>query len=130
MIGLVDAVAGVLKAAGVRDLYVCAPSALLCSEPTVVRWRCYSRESRQPEEERGVAELDVLAVRDEELAAARAASACERALRAASREDMNEGLDGVRVLAIDTRPLERVCTDRSGRSVWRVRLLLTIAREM
>lgn len=130
MIGLVDAVAAQLKSAGVRGVYVCAPSALLCPEPTVVRWRGYSRESRQPAEERGVAELDVLAVRDDDLDAARAASACERAMRSASREDMNEGLDGVRVLGIDTRPLERVCTDRSGRSVWRVRLLLTIAREM
>ncbi|OUO62051.1 hypothetical protein B5F74_02240 [Collinsella sp. An271] len=130
MISLVDAVAGVVKASGVRDVYVCAPSALLCSEPVVVRWRGFTRESRQPDEERGVAELEVLVVRDEDLDAARAASACERALRAASREDLNESLDGVRVLGVDTCPLERVCTDRSGRAVWRVRCLLTVAREM
>ena len=63
MRAVVDAVAGMLRAAGVGDVFCIAPSALLSEQPVVVRWAGFSRESRQDGEERGVASAEVFAVR-------------------------------------------------------------------
>ena len=85
MRAVVDAVAGMLRAAGVGDVFCIAPSALLSEQPVVVRWAGFSRESRQDGEERGVASVEVFAVRETDAAARDAAFLCEAAVRSSGR---------------------------------------------
>lgn len=130
MRAVTDAVAGMLRAAGVADVFVFAPSAMLCAEPTVVRWAGFSRESRQDGEERGIASVEVLVVREKDAEARDATFACEAAVRSSGRSEWNAGGSGVRILGIDTDAPTFRERDSSGRSVWAFTARLTVAREI
>ena len=130
MRAVVDAVAGMLRAAGVGDVFCIAPSALLSEQPVVVRWEGFSRESRQDGEERGVASVEVFAVRETDAAACDVAILCEAAVRSSGRAEWNVAGFGVRILGIDTDAPAFRERDSSGRSVWAFTVRLTVAREI
>lgn len=130
MRAVVDAVAGMLRAAGVGDVYCIAPSALLSEQPVVVRWAGFSRESRQDGEERGVASVEVFAVRETDAAACDVAILCEAAVRSSGRAEWNVAGFGVRILGIDTDAPAFREHDSSGRFVWAFTVRLTVAREI
>ena len=130
MMAVTDAVAGMLRAAGVADVFVFAPSAMLCAEPTMVRWAGFSRESRQDGEARGIASVEVLVVREKDTEARDATFACEAAVRSSGRSEWNAGGSGVRILGIDTDAPTFRERDSSGRSVWAFAARLTVAREI
>lgn len=134
MRAVVDAVAGMLRAAGVGDVFCIAPSALLSEQPVVVRWAGFSRESRQDGEERGVASVvasvEVFAVRETDAAACDVAILCEAAVRSSGRAEWNVAGFGVRILGIDTDAPAFRERDSSGRFVWAFTVRLTVAREI
>ncbi|OUO18841.1 hypothetical protein [Collinsella sp. An307] len=130
MRAVVDAVAGMLRAAGVGDVFCIAPSALLSEQPVVVRWAGFSRESRQDGEERGVASVEVFAVRETDAAAYDVAILCEAAVRSSGRSEWNAEGSGVRILGIDTDAPTFRERDSSGRFVWAFTVRLTVAREI
>ncbi len=130
MRAVTDAVAGMLRTAGVGDVFCFAPSALLCEQPVVVRWADFSRESRQDGEERGTASVEVLTVRVTDSEARDAAFLCEATVRSSGRSAWNAEGSGVRILGIDTSaPVFRE-RDSSGRFVWAFMARLTVAREI
>ena len=130
MRAVVDAVAGMLRAAGVGDVFCIAPSALLSEQPVVVRWAGFSRESRQDGEERGVASVEVFAVRETDAAACDVAILCEAAVRSSGRAEWNVAGSGVRILGIDTDAPAFRERDSSGRFVWAFTVRLTVAMEI
>lgn len=130
MRAVVDAVAGMLRAAGVGDVFCIAPSALLSEQPVVVRWAGFSRESRQDGEERGVASVEVFAVRETDAAACDVAILCEAAVRSSGRAEWNVAGSEVRILGIDTDAPAFRERDSSGRFVWAFTVRLTVAREI
>ncbi len=130
MRAVTDAVAGMLRAAGVADVFGFAPSAMLCAGPAVVRWTGFFRESRQDGEERGVASVEVLVVREKDADALDVAFACEAAVRSSGRSEWNVEGTGVRILGIDTDAPAFRERDSSGRSVWAFTVRLTVAREI
>ena len=130
MRAVTDAVAGMLRAAGVAGVFDFAPSAMLCAEPAVVHWSGFSRESRQDGEERGIASVEVLAVREKGADARDAAFACEAAVRSSGRSEWNAEGSGVRILGIDTDAPTFRERDSSGRPVWAFTARLTVAREI
>ena len=87
MKAVIDAVEGMLRSAGVADVFGLAPSALLCSQPVVVRWEGFSPESRQDCEERGIASVEVLVVRETDADARGTAFLCEAAVRSSGRAE-------------------------------------------
>ena len=127
---VVDAVAGMLRAAGMADVFTVPPCAILCEEPIVVRWAGFSRESRQDGEERGTASIEVLVVRETDADARDVAFACEAAVRSSGRTAWNVAGSGVRILGIDTDAPALRERDSSGRSVWAFTVRLTVAREI
>ncbi len=128
MRAVIDAVAGMLRAAGAADVFSFAPSALLSAEPIVSRWDGFSRESRQDGEERGIASVEVLVVREADAGARDAAFLCEAAVRSSGRSEWNTEGSGVRILGIDTDAPTFRERDSSGRSVWAFTVRLTVAR--
>lgn len=130
MRAVVDAVAGMLRAAGVGDVFCIAPSALLSEQPVVVRWAGFSRESRQDGEERGVASAEVFAVRETDAAACDVAILCEAAVRSSGRAEWNVAGSGVCILGIDTDAPAFRERDSSERFVWTFTVRLTVAREI
>lgn len=127
---VVEAVAGMLRAAGFADVFAFAPSALACAEPVVVQFAGFARESRQDGEERGVVRVEVLAVREREADAMDAAFACEAAVRVCGRAAWNIEGSGARVLGIDTEAPALRTRDSSGRYAGAFNVLLTVAREI
>ena len=121
---VVEAVAGMLRAAGFADVFAFAPSALACAEPVVVQFAGFARESRQDGEERGVVRVEMLAVREREADAMDAAFACEAAVRVCGRAA------GARILGIDTEAPALRTRDSSGRYAGAFNVLLTVAREI
>lgn len=130
MRAVVDAVAGMLAAADLTGVFVAVPSALVCTEPVVVRFAGFSRESRQDGEERGVARVEVLVVRERDAGTMEAAFAAEAAVRASGCTAWNVEGSGVRVVGIDTEAPTFRTRDSSGRYVWGFTALLTVAREI
>lgn len=130
MRAVVDAAFGMLQAAGVGDVFCFAPSALLSAEPVVVRWAGFSRESRQDGEERGIASVEVLVVREKDPDAHDVAFACETAVRSSGRATWNVEGSGARILGIDTDAPAFRERDSSGRFVWAFTARLTVAREI
>ena len=128
MRAVTDAVAGMLRATGVDGVFDFAPSAMLCAEPTVVRWAGFSRESRQDGDERGIVSIEVLVVREKGVDARDAAFACEVAVRSSGRSEWNAEGSGARILGIDTDAPTFRERDSSGRSVWAFTVRLTVAR--
>lgn len=126
----VEAVAGMLRAAGVANVFTAPPSALDCAEPVVVRWGGFERESRQDGEERGTIRVQALAVRERDADAMDAAFACEAAVRDSGRAAWNEEGSGVRIVGIDTEAPAFRMRDSSGRCVWGFTAFLTVAREI
>lgn len=128
--GLCAAVAGEVAAAGVEGARVGACSALACAEPVAVLWVGFEREARFDGEERGVAAVDVLCVREADADAAAAAEASEEAVRSAHWAEWNDALPGARALGVDTDAPEPRGRDASGRYVWGFRARVTVAREV
>lgn len=126
----VDAVAGMIAAAGLTGVFTAVPSAVACAEPVVVRFAGFERESRQDGEERGVARVEVLVVRERDADAMEAAFACEAAVRSSGRAKWNVERLGVRIVGIDTMAPAFRMRDASGRYVWGFTALLTVAREI
>lgn len=126
---VIDAVAGMLRSAGVADVFGFAPSAPLYAEPVVMRWAGFSRESRQDGEERGIASVEVLVVRETDADARDAAFLREAAVRSSGRSEWNAEGSGVRFLGIDTDAPAFRERDSSGRFVWAFMVRLTVARE-
>lgn len=118
MRAVTDAVAGMLRAAGVAGVFDFAPSAMLCAEPAVVRWSGFSRESRQDGEERGTASVEMLVVREKDAEARDAAFACEADGCEGDmtvRKEAKGGADGGRGAWRDRRdPLADVRLSRSS----------------
>lgn len=123
------AVAGMLEGAGIGHVYYVAPSALDCAEPVVVLQGRFEREARLADEERGTSRVEVLVVRDCELAARADADACELALRRADWEPWAD-CGGCRVCGIDTVAPVRMGRDGSGRAVYGFEVLCTVVRQL
>ena len=126
----VAAVAGMLRSAGFTGVFTFPPSALACSEPIAVRYAGFARESRQDGEERGVATVEAIVCREAAESARDAAFEMERAVRASGRSEWNEEGASARVLGVDTDAPADEGRDASGRSVWRLVVRLTMAREV
>lgn len=130
MRAVVDAVTGTLRAAGFTKVFTCPPSALDCTEPVVVRFAGFERESRQDGEERGAARVEALVVRERDADAMDAAFNAGAGVRASGRAAWNAEGSGVRIAGIDTEAPAFKMWDSSGRNVWSFAVLLTVARSI
>ena len=127
--GVADAVAALLRAMGYANVFTCLPPARACCEPIVLAQGAFEREARLADgTERGRVPVDVTVCCEDPRDAEATAHAVERDLRLADWTDENAGWH-VRVVAVDTaapRPLGR---DGSGRWLWGLAAVLTIARD-
>lgn len=127
--GAADVVAVLLRALGYGNVFTAPPAARLCAEPIVLSAGEFVRDTRQVGgAERGMLPVSVTVCCDDPRDAEATAHAVERDLRLADWTGENTGWH-VRVVAVDTvapRPLGR---DGSGRWLWSLAAVLTIARD-
>lgn len=102
---VVQVVAAMLVAGGIKDVYTTPPAASLCAEPVVVVPGPWDRESRRAEGERAVVHVDVLVVRECLWDALVLTSDIEDVLWAAEWGDYSVTSRG-RVCGLDTRSPE------------------------
>ena len=119
-------VASQLEKAGFTEVLTTRPAAWAHPEPIVVVLAGFGCESRQANEERGLATLEVRVVREDAAAALEDACGVERALRGMDRSALSH--PGLRASGIDTRAPVSEGSDGSGRAVMRVDCPITIAR--
>lgn len=127
--GAADVVAELLRSLGYGNVFTAPPAASLCAEPIVLAagaWECEARLADGTE--RGRVPVDVTVCCEDPRDAEATAHAVERDLRLADWTGEGAGWH-VRVVAVDTaapRPLGR---DGSGRWLWGLAAVLTIARD-
>lgn len=128
--GAADVVAALLRSLGYGNAFAAPPAARLCADPIVVTAGEFSRDARLVDgAERGTLPVGVTVCCEDSRDAEATAHAVERDLRLADWTGKGSGRH-VRVVAVDTaapRPLGR---DGSGRWLWGLSALLTIARDL
>ena len=126
--GMNAVVAGMLRDAGMRDVFTVAVGAAIAPNPTVVLEAGYERDDEVLHGERGRVRVQVLCVRETDTEAFEAAAGCADAIRTGEWERYREQGDWS-VCGVDAGYPKRIGRDRSGRHVYRLDVDLTIERD-
>ena len=126
--GMNAVVAGMLRDAGMRDVFTVAVGARIAPNPTVVLEAGYERDDETIHGERGRMRVQVLCVRETDAQAYAAVMSCVDAIRMGTWERYCE--QGVwNVCGVHAGYPKRVGRDKSGRYVYRLDVDLTIERD-
>ena len=126
--GMNAVVAGMLRDAGMRDVFTVAVGAQISPCPIVVLEAGYERDDEVIHGERGHVRVQVLCVRETDVEAYEAAMGCADAIRHGAWERYAEQGDW-NVCGMDVGYPKRTGRDRSGRHVYRLDVDLTIGRD-
>lgn len=127
--GAADVMAALLRSLGYGNVFTAPPAASLCAEPIVLEAGEFARDARQVDgAERGTLPVGVTVCCDDPRDAEATAHAVERDLRLADWTGEGAGWH-VRVVAVDTAAPRPIGRDGSGRWLWGLAAVLTIARD-
>ena len=124
-----DSVAKLLVDAKFTSVFTESCSALECACPIVVAAGGFARDVRAEGWERGAVTVAVRVVREVSADAESVAHACERALRRARWEECADA-GQYRIVGLVTEAPALELRDGSGRFVWKLDVVLTVAREI
>ena len=126
--GMNSVVAGLLRDAGMRDVFTVAVGAQIAPCPIVVLEAGYERDDEVIHGERGRLRVQVLCVRETDAEAHEAAMGCADAVRLGVWERYREQGEW-NVCGVHAGYPKRAGRDRSGRHVYRLDVDLTIERD-